>query len=119
MWPWCFVLDTTQGHDFPYFHYLGDELAVYSGVFLTGRTDWTQTLLDMAVKDYGRVLDFGEPVLNEDGLTRFDGAKLLFRSVLLPLSDNQESVNYILGAANGKVVPVGEEEVAEREVAGV
>jgi len=39
----------------------------------------------------------------EEELTQFDNKKLLFCSVLLPLSDDQETINYLLGAANGTI----------------
>jgi hypothetical protein len=103
LWPSCFVLDTARHPSFPYFHYFGPALAQYSGVFLSGKSDWTATLLDKAVAKYREALLRQEPVLIEDELTRFDGRRLLFRSVLLPLSDDQRSVNFLLGAANGKL----------------
>ena len=103
MWPHCFVLDTIAGRNFPYFQYLGPELAKYSGVLLSGQTDWTQTLLDKAVGQFNEAIEKRLPVLVEDEMTLFDGRKLLFRSVLLPLSDDQQTINYLLGGANGKV----------------
>lgn len=103
VWNSCFVLDTISSPNFPYFHYLGPSLAKYSGVLLSGEQDWTQTLLDQAVRNYRDALEQRTPILGEDELVRFDGSRILFRSVLLPLSDDQKTVNYILGAANGKI----------------
>ncbi|MEQ8369098.1 MAG: PAS domain-containing protein [Alphaproteobacteria bacterium] len=101
LWPHCFVIRRFGNNSFPYFHYLGSALRTYSGIYLSGRFDWTQTLLDKAVRDFRRVFDEGAPLLHEDSLTRFDGGRLLFRSVLLPLSDDGRSVDFVLGAANG------------------
>lgn len=103
MWPSCFVLDTLSNFSIPYFHYFGSNLSRYSGVFLSGKQDWTATLLDHAVFHYRKALEERRPLLIENVLTLFDGSKLLFRSVLLPLSDDQKTINYLLGAANGKV----------------
>jgi len=103
LWPHCFVLDTRAAPNFPYFQYLGPELAKYSGVLLSGQTDWNQTLLDKAVGQFNDSIQKRLPVLVEDEMTLFDGAKLLFRSVILPLSDDQDQINYLLGGANGKI----------------
>jgi hypothetical protein len=101
MWPWCFVLEAENGMSAPYFHYLGSELARYSGVFLSGADDWRLTLLDKAASHLDRTLTARAPVLVEDELRRYDGRELLFRSIMLPLSDDGATVGHVLGAANG------------------
>ena len=102
-WRWAFLLDTDGYRDFPNFRYLGPDLAKYSGIYLAGRDELNTTLLDMATHKLERVFKEGCPLLLEDEVTRFDGAQLMFRAVLLPLSDDGEQINYVLGAANGKV----------------
>ncbi len=104
MWPSCFVLEVGNSANAPYFHYLGSSLAKYSGVFLGGEDDWSLTLLDKATHRFRDAVDHRQPVMLEDEITRFDGTQLLFRSILLPLSDNGETINYLLGAANGKII---------------
>lgn len=104
LWPSCFVLDTASNHRFPYFRYLGRSLARHSGTFLSGKRDWTLSLLDKAVYRYREAVERREPVLVEEELTLYDGTMLLFRSALLPLSDDQQTINFILGAADGKLV---------------
>ena len=101
MWPWCFVLEADSNFSAPYFHYLGKELAGYSGVFLSGPNDWRLTLLDKAASHLDRTLAAGAPVLIEDELRRYDGRELLFRSIMLPLSDDAATITHVLGAANG------------------
>ena len=103
IWPYCFLLDVRNYQGFPYFHYLGPSLAKYSGIFLSGQHDWTHTLLKKAVCHFREALERSAPVLVEEELTQFDNRKLLFCSVLLPLSDDQETINYLLGAANGTI----------------
>ena len=102
MWPHCFVLDVANFREFPYFQYLGPSLARYSGVFLSGQ-DWAMTLLRKAVWHYREVLERSAPILVEEELTQYDNQKLLFRSVMLPLSEDQVTIDYVLGAANGVV----------------
>ena len=104
MWPSCFVLETNNSADAPYFHYLGSSLAKYSGVFLGGENDWSLTLLDKATHRFREAVEHRQPVMLEDEIVRYDGTQLLFRSILLPLSDDGENVNYLLGAANGKII---------------
>ncbi len=103
LWPYCFILDIENFRDVPYFHYLGPKLARYSGVFLSGRHDWSRTLLKKAVCHYQEALTRRAPVLVEEDLTQYDNKSLLFRSVLLPLSDDGTTINFLFGAANGKI----------------
>ena len=103
LWPHCFILDVANFRDFPYFHYLGPRLARYSGIFLSGQYDWSRTLLKKSVCHYKEALERCAPVLLEEELTQYDNTKLLFRSILLPLSDDGDSINYLLGAANGTI----------------
>lgn len=107
LWPHCFVLDVKNFKDFPYFHYLGPRLARYSGVFLSGKHDWSRTLLKKSVCHYKEALQRRAPVLVEEDLIQYDNRHLLFRSVLLPLSDDGATINFLLGAANGKIQKEG------------
>jgi len=102
-WRWSFILETGNHREFPNFVYLGPDLAKYSGVFLAGQDDFTLTLLDVATHKLDRVFREGCPLLMEDVVTLFDGQRLMYRAVLLPLSDDGEHINYVLGAANGRV----------------
>lgn len=103
LWSHCFVLDAFSRQT-PYFLYLGSELARYTGVFLSGDQSWSQTLLDKAVDGFYRALDTRRPVISEDTVRLYDGSRLLYRSVLLPLGDDDACINVLLGAANGQLV---------------
>jgi hypothetical protein len=70
---------------------------------LSGQKDWNQTLLDKVVGQFNEVIEKRLPVLVEDRMTLFDGDKLLFRNVILPLSSDQKQIDYLLGGANGKI----------------
>ncbi len=102
-WRWAFLLDTARYHDFPNFKYLGPDIARYSGVFLSGEDAFTTTLLDMATHNLERVFKEGCPLLMEEDVSLYDGKRLMYRAVLLPLSDDGSKINYVLGAANGRM----------------
>lgn len=107
-WQDCFILDSTSEHPFPVFDFMGQRLAKFSGVFLSGKSDWTETLLDKATGHVDEVFESRDVVLIEEILTRFDGKRLAFRCILLPLSEDGETITHILGAANGKLLdPAG------------
>jgi hypothetical protein len=102
-WRWSFILETGDHREFPNFLYLGPDLAKYSGIFLAGQDDFTTTLLDVATHKLDRVFREGCPLLMEDVVTLFDGQRLMYRAVLLPLSDDGDNINFVLGAANGRM----------------
>ncbi|GAB4537686.1 MAG: hypothetical protein Tsb0010_16800 [Parvularculaceae bacterium] len=101
-WDWCFVIDAARSCGFPYFTHLGQKLAGFSGVLLSGR-DWTQTLLDKATQKFQQTLEERAPVLIEEEVTLYNRQRLLCRSILLPLSEDGRNITHVLGAANGKI----------------
>ena len=102
-WGWCFIIDISRSEEFPFFTHLGERLARFSGVLLSGQNDWKMTVLDRATNKFRDAIDSRAPVLAEEEMALFDGRLLKFRSIFLPLSDDQRSVTHILGAANGKL----------------
>jgi hypothetical protein len=103
-WKDCFILDCRADHPFPVFERIGSSLATFSGIFLSGTSDWTQTLLDKATSHVGEVMDTRDAVLIEEVLRRFDGERLAFRCILLPLSDDGVAITHVLGSVNGKLL---------------
>ena len=106
IWPWCFVI-SAQGRFPPYdFHYLGGNFATYSSLYLGGERDSIadSTLMDKALERLPEVFEHGAPVYVEEEIPRFDRRRLLMRASLFPLSDDQLHVNFVIGAANGKLV---------------
>lgn len=104
-WDDCFILETSDGCEFPNFVFLGRRLAKFSGVFLSGKRDWTCTVLDKATEAVSQAVASENWVLAEDELVLFDGRELLFRSALLPMSANGETITHIFGGANGILRP--------------
>jgi len=103
-WPRCFILDVERSRNFPFFLHLGDDVRDYCGVLLSGEDDWRCTLLTKATERAPDVVRSGAPLPVEDVLTRFDGKKLAFRVILLPLSDRpDEAVTHVLGAVSGRL----------------
>jgi len=98
---WCFAVDLRLSNGFPYFIYLGDELCRFSNIYLSGRRHLDTTLLDMATRKMDEAALQRAPVFYGDMLRLYDGRRVAFRSVLLPLSDNGTDVSHIFGAANG------------------
>lgn len=109
-WNWVFVVDLKQSIGFPYFSYLGSELAKLSAVYLQGQTDWTLSLLDMATATIDAAVSTEGPSRNDSELTLCDGRRILFRSMTAPLADDGETISHVVGCASGKIV----EELAPR-----
>lgn len=103
-WDDCFILDSQSEHPFPAFEYLGSNLARFSGVFLSGASDWTHTVLDKATGHVDELMEFHDAVLMEEILMLYDGRRLAFRCILLPLSQDGRTITHVLGAANGKLL---------------
>ena len=86
---------------------IGDVLARRSGIagVKAKLTDLTSgSLLAETIRDIDDAFNLGAPVLH-DGETRDkDGRRMLFRSILLPLSDDQGHIRQLLAAARYKAV---------------
>jgi len=105
IWPNCYLLRIVKQDDEPIFDYLGEKLAKFSGVFVSDLSfseTRHQTLLDQAIRYYRDALTTRAPVVGDDEFVRFDGTRIIYRSIILPLSNDQETITHLLGAANGK-----------------
>ncbi len=101
-WNWVFVVDLEKSVGFPFFIFLGDSLAKFSNVHLSGTTDWTMSMLDKASEDiYAAVASEG-PHYRDDMLTLADGRRVLLRSVTAPLADDGQNITHVVGAASGR-----------------
>lgn len=102
-WDWIFVIDVEQSIGFPFFVYLGEQLAKLSDVHLSGEEDWTMTVLDKATADMFAAVASEAPHFREDELVLCDGRRLLFRVVTAPLADDGAGVTHVIGAVNGRI----------------
>ena len=112
-WDFCFAVDMRLSDGFPYFIFLGDGLCRFSNVYLSGRGHWQNTLLDMATTQMDEAALSREPVFCADTLRLFNKRRIVFRSVVMPLSDNGPDVTHVFGAANGKGIKLSEEDATE------
>lgn len=106
-WSWVFAVDLAKSIGFPYFIYLGDNLARLSDVYLSGSSDWTLSLLDKATGDIYAAVAGEAPHFREDALTLCDGRRLLLRSVTAPLADDGRTISHVAGVLSGRIATDG------------
>ncbi len=95
LWPHCFVVDPT----------IGNRSLCYIGtayLYVPGGS--SQSLLDQVLSPVSEVLRAKEPVLSAGEITYYGGRQLLLRSILLPLSEDDRSINLVLGASAFRIV---------------
>ncbi|MEL6369511.1 MAG: hypothetical protein AAFY84_16865 [Pseudomonadota bacterium] len=102
-WNWIFVVDIEKSVGFPYFIYLGSQLAKLSDVYLSGQDDWTLSLLDKATNTVDLAVSGRAPHLGEDNLKLCDSRNLLFRCLCAPLADDGTTITHVLGAVSGRI----------------
>lgn len=105
--PHSFVVDLDGADSAPIFVELGNELAAHMESSLVGRPVSAvpgDCLPGAAASYIDEILDKGAPVSRGGEITTADGKTLLYRSILLPMSDDGENITGILGAANCRVV---------------
>lgn len=103
IWPHCFVLETTGAEDDPVFRAVGDEIAEHFPGVIVGRrvSELDKNSLFSVTVDYlDQVLDKQAPISHGGEFYRDDGTKVLYRSIVLPMSDDGETVSGLLCAAN-------------------
>jgi hypothetical protein len=107
MWRNSFVLETVGNENDPLFRTFGDEIAGYCGVNLIGKhvsETPPNTLAAKAVEYFGEVLEKGTPISRGGEFTKDNGTLVLYRSILLPMSDDGETIGGLLGGANCREV---------------
>ena len=103
LWPHCFVLEGLGDGSELVFRRIGNALATCSDEDLIGRqlsVASANTLTGIAVNYTDETLLKGVPVSRGGEFVKADGTKVLYRSILLPMSDDGETIRGLLGAAN-------------------
>jgi hypothetical protein len=103
MWPNVFVLETLHNEADPIYHVIGSKIASHYDHSLIGkRISLTppNTLFSVAVEYVAEVLAKQVPISRGGQYFKPDGTKILYRSILLPMSDDGKTISGILGAAN-------------------
>ncbi len=103
IWDNVFVLDLTGHENDPLFRLAGDSLAAFTGSTLRNvpmSAVPENTLAEKSARYYREVIDKGVPISRGGEFTKSDGTKVLYRGVILPMSDDGETISGLLGAAN-------------------
>lgn len=107
LWPHSFLLDIDRNEGRHVVRALGDEIDNDSGDTLAGKlvADVSKdSLPGMALGYLDEVLKKGVPISRGGEFFKPDGTRVLYRSVLLPVGDSENSISCILGAANCREV---------------
>ena len=110
IWDYCFVLDFVEFEDNPVVRTVGDRLQAYlpSPVRNCQLSDVpANSLIEQAASYYQEILDRGVPISRGGEFVKYDGMKVLYRSIIMPMSDDGITVSGLLGAANCREVPNG------------
>lgn len=114
IWPQCFILDVTTDVERPVFHYIGKSLERDRQIDLalsendhsidSGPVKVPPTRLGQAARNFRQAILKKTPVTSGGVFAHPNGNTVLFRSILLPLSDNDRVFNYVLGAVSSREV---------------
>lgn len=105
MWDFCFVIDVSGPA--PKFTHFGAWHAEFSGADMTGRALSElvpDTLAECATRYLPEVLQRRIPITYGGAADEPRGRKILYRSILLPLSGDGDTLNSVLGGANCRIV---------------
>ena len=107
-WDFCFLLqarDVANIQDYN-FTYLGENIMkAYFDKSLDAHNQFMVGPNAFRLSThFSRVLDSKEPVMDEGEFATVQGRKVLYRQVLLPLGQEDDSVDAIFGAMNYKII---------------
>lgn len=104
MWDYCFLLDLRKGE--PCFLHFGAWHAEFYGKDMTGARleDLTKdTLAERSARYLNEVLARRVPITYGAEAVEPRGRKILYRSILMPLSEDGDKITGILGGSNCKL----------------
>jgi len=108
LWDNLFIVEVTPASDQYKFAYAGAVLRTALGRDPTGETVATAIPGGMGTRTlffHQAAVGLKGPVDDAGAWTRTDGTQILYRSILLPLSDDQQTINFLLGAFSYRPVP--------------
>ncbi len=109
LWDHLFIVEVSGLPENYRFAYAGAVMKSALGMDPTGQTVASTIPGGMGTRTlffHQAAVGLKGPVDDAGSWTRADGTQILYRSILLPLSDDQQSVNYLLGAFSFRpVVP--------------
>lgn len=108
LWDNLFLVEVTPVPDQYRFAYAGGVLRQALGRDPTGETVAAAIPGGLGTRTlffHQAAVGLKGPVDDAGAWTRTDGMQILYRSILLPLSDDQQSINFLLGAFSFRPVP--------------
>lgn len=106
--PFSVVIDLQEGYDSSVIRHVGSAIARLMGEDFKGRTPGAvprRTILSRITDHFYEVLANGAPVGFEANFTDDKGKDVPYRGILTPLSDDGETINFILAAINWAGAP--------------
>ncbi len=103
IWDNAFVLDLAGHLDDPVFRVVGDSFAAHTGSPLRDvRVSEVpvNSLAERSASYYREVIEKAVPISRGGEFRKEDGTTVLYRGVILPMSDDGETITGLLGAAN-------------------
>ena len=103
IWDNTFVLDLAGHPDDPVFRVAGDSFTAHTRSSLRNvriSEAPRNTLAGRAASYHREVVEKGVPISRGGEFVKADGTTVLYRSVILPMSDDGETISGLLGAAN-------------------
>jgi hypothetical protein len=112
IWLHCFALDLNGHESGPVFRAVGRDFNGYHDGELANlpvaELD-PESLVGMSSHYFAEVIEKNAPISRGGLIALPDGSQLLYRSILLPMSDDGETISGFLGAANCRREPVDAE----------
>ena len=109
IWPSCFTFRPNKNLSKSRFLYVGEAVALESGADRIPKTVaqvHRDSLLDHATRNIESILSQKVPVVHSGDFRDPEGRPRIFRSILLPLSEDQETIDCVVGGARCKPVAV-------------
>lgn len=103
MWAWCFTIDVAGNREDPVLRAVGTAMARLHTVPLANLALSAlppRTLIAQATEYWREAVTRRVPVSRGGQFAQDDGATILFRSILLPMSEDGETVGALLGAGS-------------------
>lgn len=114
IWQHCFALDLHGHESGPVFRAVGAEFNEYFDGNLANKPISQldpASLTALSSHYYFEVLDKSAPISRGGRIDVPDGPQILYRSILLPMSDDGDSISGFLGAANCREVAIAPGEI--------
>ena len=106
VWTHCFTLQPQEPCEKSAFHHVGETIAAMSGIDgaeITVDAISENSLLDHATRNVSEVLTRQVPVIRSGEFVNEEGQTVMYRSILLPLSQDQDTIDCVVGGARCKV----------------